>query len=135
MEIYCQEADIHGVDRVQILSPFRKRGEASSDQLNAELREIINPFRSVEDEIRIGGNCYRAGDRIMQNKNTPNVSNGDLGFIRSVSTSDPVSAEVDFGDGRKFRYKAEDLSRLELAYATTIHKAMASEYDVVIIRY
>lgn len=133
MEIYCQEADIHGVDRVQILSPFRKRGEASSDQLNAELREIINPFRSAEDEIRIGGNCYRAGDRIMQNKNTPNVSNGDLGFIRSVSTSDPVSAEVDFGDGRKFTYKAEDLSRLELAYATTIHKAMGSEYDVVII--
>lgn len=133
MEIYCQEADIHGVDRVQILSPFRKRGEASSDQLNGELREIINPFRSAEDEIRIGGNCYRAGDRIMQNKNTPNVSNGDLGFIRSVSASDPVSAEVDFGDGRKFTYKAEDLSRLELAYATTIHKAMGSEYDVVII--
>lgn len=133
MEIYCQEADIHGVDRVQILSPFRKRGEASSDQLNAELREIINPFRSAEDEIRIGGNCYRAGDRIMQNKNTPNVSNGDLGFIRSVSTSDPISAEVDYGDGRKFTYKAEDLSRLELAYATTIHKAMGSEYDVVII--
>lgn len=133
MEIYCQEADIHGVDRVQILSPFRKRGEASSDQLNTELREIINPFRSVEDEIRIGGNCYRAGDRIMQNKNTPNVSNGDLGFIRSVSTSDPVSAEVDFGDGREYRYNAEDLGRLELAYATTIHKAMGSEYDVVII--
>lgn len=133
MEIYCQEADIHGVDRVQILSPFRKRGEASSDQLNAELREIINPFRSAEDELRIGSSCYRAGDRIMQNKNTPNVSNGDLGFIRSVSTSDPVSAEVDFGDGRKFTYKAEDLSRLELAYATTIHKAMGSEYDVVII--
>lgn len=133
MEIYCQEADIHGVDRVQILSPFRKRGEASSDHLNAELREITNPFRSAEDEIRIGSNCYRAGDRIMQNKKTPNVSNGDLGFIRSVSTSDPVSAEVDFGDGRKFTYKAEDLSRLELAYATTIHKAMGSEYDVVII--
>ena len=133
MEIYCQEADIHGIDRVQILSPFRKRGEASSDLINAELREIINPFRSAEDEIRIGGNCYRSGDRIMQNKNTPNVSNGDLGFIRSVSNADPVSAEVDFGDGRKFTYKAEDMSRLELAYATTIHKAMGSEYDVVII--
>lgn len=133
MEIYCQEADIHGIDRVQILSAFRKRGEASSDQINAELREIINPFRSSEDEISIGANCYRAGDRIMQNKNTPNVSNGDLGFIRSVSTSDPVCAEVDFGDGRKFKYNAEELSKLELAYATTIHKAMGSEYDVVII--
>lgn len=133
MEIYCQEADIHGIERVQILSAFRRRGEASSDQINAELREIINPFHSAEDEIRVGGNCYRAGDRIMQNKNTPNVSNGDMGFIRSVTTSDPVSAELDFGDGRKFRYNAEELSKVELAYATTIHKAMGSEYDVVII--
>ena len=133
MEIYCQEADIHGVERVQILSPFRHRGEASSEQINTELREIINPFRSAEDEIRIGNNCFRVGDRIMQNKNTANVSNGDLGFIRSVSTSDPVCAEVDFGEGRKFRYNAEDLSKLELSYATTIHKAMGSEYDVVII--
>ena len=84
MELYCQEVYEHGIENVQILSPFRHKGGASSDQMNVTLREIINPFTSDEDEIRVGGTSFRVGDRIMQNKNTSQVSNGDLGFIRGV---------------------------------------------------
>ncbi len=133
MEIYCQEVEQHGIEKVQILAPFRKRGEASSDTINQELREIINPFQSEEDEIRIGNSSYRVGDRVMQTKNTKQVSNGDLGFIRSVEGGNDFSAEVDFGMGRRIRYNAEALGKLELAYATTIHKAQGSEYDIVLI--
>lgn len=133
MELYCQEVYEHGIENVQILSPFRSRGEASSDQLNATLREIINPFTSVEDELRVGGATFRVGDRIMQNKNTEKVSNGDLGFIRAVHNGSEVSVDVDFGEERKYKYKPEDMSKLELAYSMTIHKSMGSEFDVILI--
>ena len=133
MELYCQEAYEHGVENVQILSPFRHKGDASSDTMNATLREIINPFTSDEDEIRIGGTNFRVGDRIMQNKNTEKVSNGDLGFIRGVDNGPEKCIEVDFGEDRKLKYRAEDMSKLELAYATTIHKAMGSEYKIVLM--
>ena len=69
----------------------------------------------------------------MQNKNTPQVSNGDLGFIRGVDKSNEAAVDVDFGEDRKLKYRAEDISKLELAYATTIHKAMGSEYDIVLM--
>jgi len=69
----------------------------------------------------------------MQTQNTPKVSNGDLGFIRAVNNGTETSAEVDFGEGRRYTYRPEDLTKLELSYATTIHKAMGSQYDVVII--
>lgn len=133
MEMYCQEAFERGVENVQILSPFRHRGDASSDQMNETLREIINPYTSDEDEVKVGGTCFRVGDRIMQNKNTPQVSNGDLGFIRGIDSTGELSVDVDFGEDRKLKYRAEDMSKLELAYATTIHKAMGSEYEIVLI--
>ncbi len=133
MELYCQEVEVHGTEQVQILAPFRKRGEASADLLNQELREIINPFQSAEEELRIGASTYRRGDRVMQTKNTKQVSNGDLGFIRSVVPYGGVSALVDFGEGRQIRYDAEALGHLDLAYATTVHKSQGSEYDIVLI--
>ena len=40
---------------------------------------------------------------------------------------------MDFGPKRQMEYSAEDLVNLELAYATTIHKAMGSEYRFVIL--
>ncbi|MCX4374220.1 MAG: AAA family ATPase, partial [Dysosmobacter sp.] len=131
---YCQEIESSGVEHVQILSPFRTEGAASSDHLNAAIREIVNPFQSVEDEVRIGPKTFRVGDRIMQTKNTDKVSNGDLGFIRYVEdTPEGKRIGLDFGEDRSLEYSTEDLVNLDLAYATTIHKAMGSEYDIVLM--
>ena len=126
IERYCQEIESNGIEHVQILSPFRTEGAASSDHLNAAIREIVNPFQSTEDEVRIGPKTFRVGDRIMQTKNTDKVSNGDLGFIRYID---------DTPDGKRIglEYSTEDLVNLDLAYATTIHKAMGSEYDIVLM--
>ena len=134
IERYCQEIESNGIEHVQILSPFRTEGAASSDHLNAAIREIVNPFQSAEDEIRIGSKTFRVGDRIMQTKNTGKVSNGDLGFIRYVEdTPDGKRISLDFGENRSLEYSTEDLVNLDLAYATTIHKAMGSEYDIVLM--
>lgn len=134
VEMYCQEIAENGVERVQILSPFRAEGETSVNRLNAVIREIVNPFCSTEDEINVGIKTFRIGDRIMQTKNTEHVSNGDLGFIRSIEdTPNGRKVSVEFGEGRKFEYGLEELNHLELAYATTVHKAMGSEADIILM--
>jgi len=134
MECYCQEISQNSIEKVQILSPFRSEGDASSDQLNLNLREMVNPFQCEEDEIRIGGKCFRVGDRIMQTHNTKKVSNGDLGFIRYIKDAeDGKKIGMDFGPNRQFEYSLEEMSNIDLAYATTIHKAMGSEYDIVLM--
>lgn len=134
MERYCNEIAEGGIENVQILSPFRSEGAASAEQLNAVIREIVNPFRSAEEEVNQGLRSFRVGDRVMQTKNTEKVSNGDLGFIRYVKeTEDGKRIGVDFGPNRQMEYGMEDLMYLDLAYATTIHKAMGSEYETVIL--
>ena len=131
---YCREIEESGIDRVQILSPFRSDGAASAEQLNEAIREVVNPFRSAEEEVKIGVKVFRVNDRIMQTKNTAKVSNGDLGFIRYIKNDeDGTRVGLDFGVGRELEYGIEDMVNLDLAYATTIHKAMGSEYDTVIM--
>lgn len=61
----------------------------------------------------------------MQTKNREEVSNGDIGYIRKIERDDDgFLVEVDFHDDRIVAYEDnESLSRLDLAYATTIHKS------------
>ena len=40
--------------------------------------------------------------------------------------------QMDFGGDRKLTYTPEQLAHVDLAYATTIHKAMGSEFETVI---
>ena len=134
-DIYCKEAAERGIENVQILSPFREKGEAASEQLNRAIRERVNPFRSAEEEVRIGSRTFRVHDRVMQTKNTEKVSNGDLGFITGITTNSKGErlVQMDFGGDRKLTYTTEQLAHVDLAYATTIHKAMGSEFETVII--
>ena len=134
-DIYCKEAAERGIENVQILSPFREKGEAASEQLNRAIRERVNPFRSAEEEVKIGSRIFRVHDRVMQTKNTEKVSNGDLGFITGITTNSKGErlVQMDFGGDRKLTYTTEQLAHVDLAYATTIHKAMGSEFETVII--
>jgi exodeoxyribonuclease V alpha subunit len=40
---------------------------------------------------------------------------------------------IEFTGARTVEYDAAELMNIELAYATTVHKAMGSEFDVVIM--
>ena len=45
---YLQEVSQHGIEDVQILSPFRKRGAVSSNALNDTIRDLVNPPSSLK---------------------------------------------------------------------------------------
>ena len=63
------------------------------------------------------------------------MSNGDLGFITGITTDSKGErlVQMDFGGDRKLTYTPEQLAHVDLAYATTTHKAMGSEFETVII--
>ena len=77
---YLREVAIHGIENVQILSPFRKRGAVASNALNETIRELVNPPNNLKKEMKCGSRVFRVGDRIMQTVNRINVSNGDVGY-------------------------------------------------------
>ena len=132
-QLYCQEVEKYGMEQVQILAPFRSSGEASANELNLVIQETVNPFRSTEEEIRLGQKTFRAHDRIMQTKNTEAVSNGDLGFLESVEdTGSGKKAQLAI-NGLELTYSMEALAHVDLAYATTIHKFMGSQTRIVLI--
>lgn len=67
-EYYRSFVDAYGVDNVQVLTPFRKKGEASVNALNDRLWEMVNPKSSIARELKAGNALYREGDRIIHNK-------------------------------------------------------------------
>ena len=131
--IYLAQVKQYGVDRVQILSPFRSTGAASADQLNEAIRELVNP-QTEEADLKVDNHYFRIGDKVMQNRNSVKASNGDIGFIRSFrhDERDGMRIAIQFSPTRVVEYSMEEMGHVELAYATTVHKAQGSEFDVVI---
>lgn len=134
-ELYQELAMTHGTDYVQVLSPYRKSGDAGVNALNERLWEMVNPKRSGVPEIRAGKNTFRVGDRIIHNKNKNSVSNGDIGYVSGIFKDEDGAdmARLEFSDGRTVEYNSDDLGMVEHAYATTVHKSQGSEYPVVLL--
>lgn len=115
------------VQDMQVLSPMHK-GTVGTENLNRELREILNPHGRP-----IKGDRFRVGDRVMQTRNNydKEVFNGDVGRIVSFDPEED-EAVVEF-DGRAVQYHISEMDEMILAYAVTIHKAQGSEYRAVIV--
>jgi exodeoxyribonuclease V alpha subunit len=129
-QIYLDEIKHEGIANVQILSPMNERGNASVDKLNAAIREHVNPASANVPELAHGNRVFRLNDRVIQTKNKGEVSNGDVGFVKRVHDGKVM---IDFGDNRVVEYDYTGLANVELAYAITVHKAMGSEYNTVIL--
>ena len=89
---------------------------------------MINPFVGSRNELFCDGNKFRLNDRVIQLKNVNGINNGDVGFIKSVypDEDDVKHAIIEFSDGIRVDYPERDLDIIDLAYATTIHKAQGS---------
>ena len=119
---------------MQILSPFKKRGQSGTINLNDEIRNVVNP-KSNEQQVSGSLKAFRVGDRVIQTKNTENVCNGDIGVVKGIieDEDDGFVLQVEFSGSRLEQYSSDDLDKLELAYAITIHKSQGSEFNTVII--
>ena len=124
-------------DDMQVLAPMYK-GENGIDNLNVLLQNIFNPADESKKEVKVGEVIYRVNDKVLQLVNDPdnNIFNGDIGYIREISTiTSPKKKEIftiDF-DGNYVLYSKEDLINIKHAYAITIHKAQGSEFSHVIM--
>ncbi|MCI1986031.1 MAG: ATP-dependent RecD-like DNA helicase [Lactobacillus sp.] len=125
--------------QMQVLAPMY-RGAAGIDQLNSLLQDIVNPKKSDRSkEVDFGDKHYRIGDKVLQLVNNPeqNVFNGEIGIVTGIIPAKEAPSKtdelvLDF-DGNELTYKRSDFSKLTLAYATSIHKAQGSEFDLVIL--
>ncbi len=133
--------------QIQVLAPL-KAGVCGIDNLNRTLQEKINPPSIKKNELTVGENIFREGDKVMQTANNYNlvwkrmngfleeegegVFNGDIGFVENIDYQTGETL-VMFEDGRHCSYPRTEISQLSLAYAITIHKSQGSEFDVVIL--
>ena len=133
--IYLKEIQMYGMEQVQILSPYKVRSAAGVLELNRSLQDEVNPPVSGKRELHLGGEIFREGDRILQNKNTEFASNGDLGTLVQIAEDEDNNplVQIVFTDGRRVQYEAEQVEMIEHANAVTIHKSQGSECQVVII--
>ncbi|MFD1432562.1 SF1B family DNA helicase RecD2 [Lacticaseibacillus yichunensis] len=124
---------------IQVLAPMY-RGVAGIDELNPMIQDILNPLRDARAKEVVFGNVrYRIGDKVLQLVNDPenNVFNGEIGIIQGImegkyTDSKTDELTIDF-DGNELQYKRNDWTKITLAYATSIHKAQGSEFDVVVL--
>jgi len=135
VQIYLAEIRKHGIESVQILSPFRKKGAVGADQLNAEIREMVNPKRRGVAELKHGVKLFREGDRIIQTRNNMMVSNGDVGVIERIYSNEDDEPLIDIRlfDGRNVVYTEEMMDDLDWSYCITIHKSQGTEVPIAIV--
>lgn len=133
--IYLEEVDRNGLENVQILTPYRVKTEAGVRELNRTLEDLVNPPVSGKKELKLGEEVFRIGDKVLQNRNTEQVSNGDMGFIQdfSMDMEGNIKVKILFSENRQVEYEMEQMEMVEHANAITIHKAQGSECQVVII--
>lgn len=132
--IFLEMVARDGIDNVTMLSPMRKANVATStEQLNARVRDKVNPPSEHKAELKAHGKVFRVGDKVMQTRNTIEVSNGDIGYITSIEGSGKDARVVIDFEGRIAEYDFSEMESIIWAYATTIHKSQGSEYQTVII--
>lgn len=123
-----------GLDEVQVLCPFRKKGViAGATELNRSIQERINPQSPNKPQVKRGERIFRVGDKVIQTKNDKDlgVYNGDIGYIKAINVASEEIA-ISFNDNT-YIFDASQLTDVELAYAISIHKSQGSEYQTAII--
>lgn len=113
---------------VTIISPYTR----PLRDLNRGCQEIYHKKKRFF--IDMYGNRYFCGDRVMctENDYDRDVFNGEGGKIVDINER---KMRVEFASGTK-EYnlqEEEDMAKISLSYATSVHKAQGSEHDNIIL--
>ena len=128
---------------IQVLCPSRK-GELGTAELNRLLRETVNPPAKDKAQVKIEGQLFREGDKVMHVHNDyqlpwtredgsegQGVYNGDMGVITRIDR--PGGAIEVMIDDKLVIYDFDKAGfELEPAYAVTVHKSQGNEFNAVI---
>ncbi len=119
--------------RVQIMAPMYA-GMNGIDKLNVLLQDVFNPFDKSKNEIKFGDVIFRENDKVLQLVNIPdeNISNGDIGVIKSIFKGEKTSIIIDF-DGNLVTYEVKDLAKIKHGFIISIHKSQGSEFELVVM--
>ena len=126
----------YNMSDIQVLAPMYK-SSIGIDNLNVMLQSIMNPHTEDKNEYLSGDIIYREGDKVLQlvNDYDNNVSNGDIGYIESISVdkkTKKVEIKINY-DGTYVTYNPKDLINITHGYAISVHKAQGAEFKVVIM--
>lgn len=120
----------------QVISP-RHKGTVGVTNLNAALREVINPEHDGRKEIQSKGATIREGDRvtIVKNNYKLGVFNGDFGKVSRIDRNRKEVVVKIHGPQPSFvNFSIKNISQyLRLAYAVTVHRSQGQEFDIVVI--
>ena len=132
------------LDDIQLLTPMRREWDPiGCIQLNRVIQQEFNPNGQIA--AKVGMTEFRNGDRIMvtQNDYDKGVFNGDIGkVLRKGRDEDVEYFDNDRTDvpvmvcefeGTEVPFYSDDLMKIDLAYACTVHKSQGSEYKCVIM--
>ncbi len=95
----------------------------------AYLQQENKPIFKINDKV------FYLNDKIIQLENTDEISNGEIGLIKSVKIENNkiIAINIDF-NGKLISYSISDFNKYTtLAYAVSIHKFQGSEVDIVIL--
>lgn len=133
---------------IQVLAAL-KGGVCGVENLNRMLQDALNPFSYGKNELLLGKNVIREGDRVMQTVNNyelpyeklgangsteqgKGVFNGDIGVVLDINKAEGAMTVL-YDDGRRAYYARQDLGDIQPAYAITIHKSQGSEFEVAVV--
>lgn len=120
----------------QVISP-RHAGTLGVTTLNTQLRDLLNPKAPGVQEMRLGSETIREGDRVMVVKNDyeNEIFNGDVGKVTRLDRRDSAVEVKIHGPVPQYvqiKFK-EAPDKLRLAYAITVHKSQGQEYDTIVM--
>lgn len=130
----------------QIMAPVYD-GDLGVNNLNAELRLVLNKEFDENLKVKNGDSYFYEGDRVMVTKNDYNkmLFNGDTGKITKINIkSGEIEVKIfDWCDQEStvnrykdalFVYKIDEFrSSFRVAYVTTVHRCQGNEYDYVVL--
>ena len=132
VSLVCERLPGHfGIDPVRDIQVFAPvyRGALGIDALNARLRRELNPGGAP-----LPGGRLRIGDKLMlsgRNLHDLGLMNGTV--LRLLEHREQAEALVVEADGVTIALPEEEAPRLQLAYATSVHKGQGIELPVAVV--